>query len=211
MFVRRNNNKFLNHWPPVIVEPVPANFDALTETYSDVISTRKLKCRVLSNWAVSYSGDSKCKFCHFDVSETAHPDCNKREKWARKQLGTLDCDYSRVFFGADFDKCIIQDEIPCGTIAELLRDKQLPDDAPIAMLQIDVEGYEHVIIPSLFDELPESALPPVIHFEHKVMRAKDELNGTKRAIEINKLLRLHGYILFDEGDDMLAIRVASRE
>ena len=116
--------------------------------------------------------------------------------------------------------CIVHDPIQCGTVLELFSiigfEMKESDGikVPIGLLQIDVEGYEVFLLQSLMDEiLDEDDLPSlVIHFEKKVMldqdvtnRAGRKVNGTKIETTFN-LLRKRGYVLFNDGEDVLALR-----
>ena len=87
---------------------------------------------------------------------------------------------------------------------------------PIGILQIDVEGYEVFILQSLMNEiLDDEYLPLVIHFEKKVMLDQDKRNLPGRKVNSTKiettfnLLRRRGYVIFDEGEDVLALHSAS--
>ena len=126
------------------------------------------------------------------------------------QIGTLDCDHSRRFHGENFDLCILQDPLPCNSLATLLAENFVPSE-DIAMLQIDIEGYEYILLDGLFKETPHKSLPPVIHFEHKVMKEQDErhplVNRTSRLDSTKELLRSRGYQFYDEGEDYLALRL----
>ena len=166
----------LQHWMPVVVEPVPQNFRALQQTYREIAQQHGLQCPLLAQQAISYEASQKqCTFCHFNVSDNALEICNSRPDWQRYQLGTLDCDYSRRYYRPDiFEQCIIQDQLQCGTIVSLLDQWQIPADT-IAILQVDIEGYEYMLLTGLIHELlDDAALPPVIHFEHKVMQVYDK-------------------------------------
>lgn len=204
----------LDRWVPLVVEPVPDNFQKLKEHYDGLKSgPRGLACHGLQQWAISYEVETNttatsCEFCRFNQNST-DPACTGQPEWMRNQVGTLDCAYSRKrVFGKNFDACVVQDHLPCGTISQLLHNLGLPIDAPIGILQIDVEGYEATILPSLLNEMPDDNLPIVIHFEHKVLRHLDSLDrGGYRAKEITTLLRQKNYLLYDQGQDMLALRV----
>lgn len=78
------------------------------------------------------------------------------------------------------------------------------------MLQIDIEGYEYVLLDGFLKELPVEKLPPIIHFEHKVMKYQDKTyplnDGTNRLNTAKTLLINSGYVLHDEGEDYLAVR-----
>ena len=70
-------------------------------------------------------------------------------------------------------------------MVKLLSDKFIPAEH-IAMLQIDIEGYEYILLDGVFREIPDNYLPPVIHFEHKVMFDMDKkhplVNRTSQMI-----------------------------
>ena len=79
------------------------------------------------------------------------------------------------------------------------------------MLQIDIEGYEYILLDGLFKEIPDESLPPVIHFKHKVMKDQDMVhplvNRTSRVDHTKELLSSRGYHFYDEGEDYLALRL----
>jgi len=151
-------------------------------------------------FAVSYENKETCSFCRLDTTK-----CENEPDWVKYQLGSLDCDYCKKNFHK-FDKCWIEDKVPCGPVTKLLRETVQDEYAPISFLQIDIEGYEHVLIPGLLQEL--SFLPPVIHYEEKVMAASDEKYNSTRVQTVQSVLREYGYILFPQGEDVLALRVS---
>ena len=55
------------------------------------------------------------------------------------------------------------------------------------------------------------SLPPVIHFENKVMLDQDMkhplVNRTSRLDQVKELLGSRGYNLYEEGEDTLAIKL----
>jgi hypothetical protein len=126
--------------------------------------------------------------------------------WMRLQLGTLDCDHSKRFFNTDFDLCVLQEPLPCDSLVKLLSDKFVPET-----LQIDIEGYEYILLDGMIKEIPDKSLPPVIHFEHKVMKDQDErhplVNRTSRMDQVKELLGFRGYQFYDEGEDYLALKM----
>eukprot|EP00978_Attheya_sp_CCMP212_P032489 scaffold127181_cov39-Attheya_sp.AAC.1 len=165
-----------------------------------------LTCPLLSNWAVSYEPNAECTFCRFDLSKSSDQVCKDEPDWTRYQLGTLECEFSKQF--PFFELCIIQDKVDCSCIQNILTSKfGFPDKPPIAMVQIDVEGYEQILIPGMLNEFDSTTWPPIIHFEHKMLRNRDINNDWDRAIKLNDALRKRGYYLYDQGEDILAIRV----
>jgi hypothetical protein len=127
--------------------------------------------------------------------------------------------------------CIAHDKLPCGTVLELMNSLGLGEEemvkkvdgatrssgggniAPIGIVQIDVEGFEVFILQSLMNEFSDETLPLVLHFEKKVMVDQDiknhagrTVNGTKIATTFG-LLRERGYVMYDDGEDVTAIRL----
>lgn len=203
----------LRHWLPVSIEPVPSNYHRMAKFYGNIAETTSLGCHVPINAAVSYDSPAKkeCKFCRVNTSPDAPQQCQDLEDWMKDQLGTLDCESSERFFDENFDLCVLQDPLPCSSMVDLLSERSVPIQH-VAILQIDIEGYEYALLEGFFNEMSDhSLLPPIIHFEHKVMRNEDTqnpLNGTKSRMEIvQELLENEGYILKDESEDYLAIRL----
>jgi hypothetical protein len=200
-------NKPLSHWIPIAIEPVPANFANLQKNYQTLKDDKELPCSLLMQGAISYDHSitqKTCPFCRFDVDSKLEK-CTKKPDWKRYQLGTLDCHYSRDYFGPDFNDCIIQDPLPCKPIDEIMMDWQIPMRA-IAMLQIDIEGYESILLPKLLQTTVLQDLPPLIHFEHKVMAHLDsKYKNTTRKDDTIKIMQEYGYTLFDQGEDYLAL------
>eukprot|EP00980_Cylindrotheca_fusiformis_P011670 scaffold2756_cov105-Cylindrotheca_fusiformis.AAC.1 len=214
MFVRtvnwqlRKSDKFQNlqNWLPVLLEPVPENFKNLIATYQEIEEKHGLPCSIPINAAISYSStESECAFCRYNTDADAPEECSHAD-WMKFQLGSLDCGYHQRFFGQKiFDKCIIKDPLPCGPVSELLKKRApyLPQDATVAMVQIDVESYEYILLSGLLTDL--KPLPPVIHFENKVMKAADRKtpleNGEKRLEIAISALEDAGYVVYEEGED----------
>eukprot|EP01083_Nonionella_stella_P169807 576613_1 len=95
----------LRNWLPVMIEPVPANYAGLIETYTEKIAkTKGLGCAVPINAAVSYDSSQKtCPFCHTNTTEGVPKACSVLADWKKFQLGTLDCGYSKYYFKKNFD------------------------------------------------------------------------------------------------------------
>lgn len=220
MFVRMQGSGFvrgletpldLRNWLPVLIEPVPTNYENLITTYTDIASAKGLGCAVPINAAVSYGSSAKtCPFCRMNTAEDAPKECKDHPDWMKLQIGTLDCEHSKRFFANNFDLCILQDPLPCSSVVSLITQKLLTSRPDIAMLQIDVEGYEYILLDGFLSEVQDISLPPVVHFEHKVMKDQDRTNpldGKSRLNGTIELLQSRGYILYDEGEDFLAIRL----
>lgn len=200
----------LKNWLPILLEPVPSNYQNLLKTYKALDDRVGLPCAIPMNAAISYDAThTECAFCRYDTSETAHPDCSQAKDWMKTQIGTLDCEYSKRFFGDDkFEKCVTKDPLPCGPVKKLVQERApyLPDDLFIAMVQIDVEAYEYILLEGLVKDL--NPLPPIIHFENKVMRNLDRKeplkSGDKRLELAFEALRNVEYQIYEEGEDTLA-------
>jgi len=82
-----------------------------------------------------------------------------------------------------------------------------------ALGEIDIEGYEYILLDGMIMEMPDESLPPVIHFEHKVMIEQDRkqplINRTSRMDHVIELLGSLGYHFYDEGEDYLALKLQS--
>lgn len=222
----------LHHWFPIVVEPVPSNFDQLTLNYADFQEKRGMPGTAIRWYAITSERDSgACEFCHWNTSSMEQR-CLDAPDWIRTQLGTLDCPHLEHMMGEESSRlCIVHNELPCGTVLELMNSLGLGEEemvkkvdgdtrssgggtvAPIGIVQIDVEGFEVFILQSLMNEFSDETLPLVLHFEKKVMADQDiknhagrKVNGTKIATTFD-LLRDRGYVIYDEGEDATAIRL----
>lgn len=192
----------LQNWLPVMIEPLPSNFQTLQENYADIAKTKGLGCAVPINAIASYNtSTTTCPFCRANTSRDAPLRCKNFPSWKRFQLGTLECNNLLKFLGKkDFDLCIIQDPLPCSSALNLLSEKSVPTKN-IAMLQIDIEGYEYAFFGGFLKEMEDTHLPPIIHFEHKVMKSP-------QLATLEKLLKSKGYVLYKENnEDTFALRL----
>lgn len=204
----------LKNWLPVLIEPTPDSYQKLVYTYRDIEYQKNLPCSIPMNAAVTYGTDSsKCVFCRFNVSPDAPKICADQPDFVKYQINTLDCEYMRKYHGKQYDTCIIEDPIPCGTVKTLLEER-LPylgiNASTIAMMQIDVESHEYNILPGLLKEFKDN-LPAIVHFENKVMKDLDIKNplknGEKRLDTVYHALEQAGYTLYEEREDTLALRL----
>lgn len=196
----------LRHWLPLVVEPVAVNFANLVTTYDALKREKEVSCQFLEQRAISYNGQRECTFCHFNTSDNAPETCKNHPDWMKFQIGTLQCDRSQIFFGVNFEQCIVQAKVDCGPITDALKARDLPSDA-VSILQLDVEGYEDIILQGMLLEFPVESYPAVIHFEQKVLQSRDQQDHTNKTASLTGLLRAHGYVLYDRGEDMLALLV----
>lgn len=198
----------LNNWLPVIVEPVYDNYKSLLGTYKTIANENHLGCAVPLNAAVSYdSPDGTCPFCRFNTAEDAPEICKNSPDWIKFQLGSLDCEWRKRHHGEEkFNLCIVQDPLPCSSIEDMLSEKGIP--LSIHMLQIDIEGYEYMLLDKFINNVPSHLLPPVIHYEHKVMSEHDKLEHSgisSRLKSLEDLLTGQGYKLYNQGEDILGL------
>ena len=203
------------HWLPILFEPVPSNYEKLIKHYSD-LSQQHGVCSMPVHAAVNFQagGDGKCAFCRVNTADDAPEVCQQLPDWMKDQIGSLDCEYQKKFHEERFEPCVLQDPLPCGVLGELLRREGGIDaaTAPLAILQIDIEGYEYKLLQNYL--LSDARLPHAIHYEYKVMAQLDggykrmPLNGTQTRNQIvENLLHARGYTLWLEGEDVLALRL----
>ena len=135
-----------------------------------------LSCALLAQQAISDDqSQSTCTFCYFDNSPDAPEKCKAAQEWARLQLGTLQCDRYEFFF-------VVAETVASYTksCSVILSIRRFTNGAclclDIAMLQVDIEGFELQMFEAMVQsqqQQPQYALPPVIHFETKVLMVRD--------------------------------------
>lgn len=193
------NTSSLEYWMPVVVEPVPSNFEKLQETYQLYHDERQLRCYSLLKQIISYDDvdDGVCKFCHFDEN-TTDPYCHQQPHWLKNQLGGMECNIR-----ANVAKCFVKSEWRCSGVGKALSSSLMPPMDKIAVMIIDVEGSEKKVLEGFFQELKEQhmAPPPVLYFEHKVLR---EQNISLTSI-YHTLQHTFGYSIHEATEDTLAV------
>eukprot|EP00977_Amphora_coffeiformis_P010691 scaffold2510_cov169-Amphora_coffeaeformis.AAC.42 len=203
----REPAKRLQHWLPVVFEPVPENFEKLKLTY-ERHEAKGLPCSVLERRAVAYNAttaasasSSSCKFCQFNLSSEDQY-CQKLPDWVRRQIGRLgDCEWMKLAKShAERYKCFHEVSLECGSIEASLTKWGLPSPYNIAMLQVDIEGLEWALFEGLLRSLPPEAYPPVIHFERVVV-----LRNRTEYTNLSRLLKSNGYKLFEDRGDALGL------
>jgi hypothetical protein len=187
----------LDSWFPVVTEPVPSNFENLAQIYETHKTTKSLPCPHLLNQAIKYNTsttetDGRCSFCTFDFEVEA---CKDKPDWMKYQIGALSCPIER-----NRKQCFKVVQLPCGTIGAAL-DQVGVDSGDLAVLQIDVEGFETPILEGFFSETAREHYPPIIHFELRILMER------RQADPLLKLLRNHGYgVRYKQGaNDALAL------
>ena len=69
----------LRNWLPVMIEPVPKNFEDMKQTYLGIANDGGLGCAVPIHAAVSYdSTKTTCPFCRFNTAEDSPPSCKSK-------------------------------------------------------------------------------------------------------------------------------------
>ena len=195
--------EILRHWAPVVFEPVPGNFKALTSHYQNEMTSKGLGCFVLARQAVTsdeIKDPNGCTFCSFDTSANAPESCQDAPEWMKLQIGSLKCYNLKNTFKAKAH-CFNEAPIECNSVQNTLSSLGVASSFLAAsMLQIDVEGFEKFLLPDLLNALPNSSHPPLIHFEQKVLASYNDLDFV-----VNFLIDKE-YSLFLDGEDMLAFK-----
>jgi FkbM family methyltransferase len=193
--------RYHGNWIPMVIEPVRVNYDKLVATYDELKASGQVTCPLVLHRAVSLEAREKCTFCSFNTTSTSDR-CQQMPDWKKYQLGTLQCDWSRKLFGNNFDECIAVTEVDCGPIPTVIKSYgMLVED--VAMLQMDVEGYENDILNGLFSRISPDVYPPILYFEHKVIKGR---NSTILE-ELYSKLSGAGYLLFDHWQDTMALLI----
>ena len=66
----------LRNWLPVMIEPVPKNYEDMTQTYLDIAKEKGLGCAVPIHAAVSYDPNkTSCAFCRVNTADDAPQVC----------------------------------------------------------------------------------------------------------------------------------------
>ncbi len=92
--------KSLKAWEPVVVEPVPANFQNLVKTYRGHQEGKGLECPHLLHQLISYdheNGQNTCQFCHFDPTKASLTDCKDMPEYLKLETGSMECDGQNQF------------------------------------------------------------------------------------------------------------------
>ena len=81
--------KSLQKWIPIVIEPVPTNFDKLVQTYEEHQWRKKLPCPTLLNQLINYGtsnhvSQNACAFCHFD-EQSSNTTCHDMPDWKKRQ------------------------------------------------------------------------------------------------------------------------------
>jgi len=76
----------LSDWLPVMIEPVPKNYDDMEQTYLGVAKDKGLGCAVPINAAVSYDSEkSSCAFCRVNTAEDSPQRCKGKLSFHKKK------------------------------------------------------------------------------------------------------------------------------
>ena len=190
----------LNHWLPVVIEPVHFNFEKLIKTYQGHQTSHDVKCGHLLQQLINYdpkqeSPPGKCGFCHFDEFSKASK-CHDIPSWQKYEIGSMECDRKAV---QNLGECFVRSEFDCSKIIDGGLSNLGLKASQIAVLQIDVEGFEQQVLEGFFSELDGKNYPPVINFENKVLMTRKQLQP------VYDLLKSKGYSLHEKRVDTLCL------
>lgn len=174
-FLRRN------HWPALLVEPVPHYFSQLEKTYKHEDNVSLRRCAI-----TDYNGTA--------IMHVIDPEAIINEglpNWARG-ASSLHAGRNALGWG-HIQPHVIDIEVPCCTLMALIEEQGI---GQIDLLQIDAEGHDYQILKQLdFSRFR----PAIINLEY-VNLPEHEQQATC------DLLSEQGYIFEKHGYDLLAIR-----
>lgn len=161
----------------LVIEPLKVYFDSLEKNYASFPDITAI------HRAIHHS-EQKVMLYHVNPEKI-----DSLPEWSQG-LGSLDPDHHKK--SNTPSEYIIEEEVECTHLMQLVREYNF---SHLNLLQIDVEGYDAEVIKMLdFSVLR----PNIIKFEHSNMEKKVRSN-------IIRLLKAHGYRLFKEGCDLVAI------
>jgi FkbM family methyltransferase len=174
-----------NNWTGVLVEPVPYLYEKLKLNYH-----AHQKVLFFENSAIA-NVDGTAKF--YRLKQSTDPNM---PKWY-DQLGSFNKEIVIRHKDelSDFDELFIEEDIPTTSFDSLLKKYNFYN---VDLIHIDTEGYDFEIIKLFNFNLIK---PEVILYEHKHLHPKDH----KHSIE---LLKKHGYTLFVDMRDTIALKTA---
>eukprot|EP00038_Savillea_parva_P019459 m.27607 g.27607 ORF g.27607 m.27607 type:complete len:459 (-) comp4428_c0_seq1:46-1422(-) len=213
----------LKSWIPIMFEPSPYMFDKLTRHWRIMSRVKSSACFMALRRPAMYPGETTCPFFYFNNS---HIDgatkickkctrCEDHARYMREQLGSLDEQSMRRYFGPNFDRCIAEEQLSCGPLSTVVNRLNWDSEVQprIDVLHIDAEGYDGVIINGILSA-PIEVPPPIIYFEAKVMRTRirsdKEQPYSCAFMDLFDRLRADGrHIVYDGGEDALAIKMTT--
>ena len=170
-------------WSGVLIEPVPFVFERLRRNYAGIQRVRLLNLAV-----ADHDG-------HVPLYHLAESDDPSLPRWY-DALGSLRREVvarHREFI-PDIEDRLVTTDVPCVTPSTLVDRYEL---GKVDVVQIDTEGFDYEILRRLpFDRLD----PSLVIYEHHHLTDSDR--GAAR-----QLLEHHGFELFDESLDTVALRV----
>ena len=89
--------------------------------------------------------------------------------------------HSKLSFGMDVESLIINQSVPCRTIASVLRAEAVAPKDLVALL-IDAEGYDAKILASV--DLSRDVKPFLVVFEHKHLKEAESRALTKQLFKV---------------------------
>jgi FkbM family methyltransferase len=176
---------FRHGWRGVLVEPQPDAFQRLTETYVEIDGLKFL------NVAIAEEHDVRT-FWRIGGSEPDDP-------WWRGQVSSFSREHVERHVRERPSLAARIEGIPVQTMS--LQEVFAQAPRPVAVLQVDAEGYDGAIVDSL--DLAEHR-PPVIRFEHR------HLQLTSHAATVSRLVAAGYRIAVNEDDTIAMMHVPGR-
>ncbi len=174
-----------DEWTGVFIEPLPTVFDALQQNYRYLTGRRKL---AFENVAIS-ADTTPLPFYTFQEKYLAQLSSEDRLDMLRKS--SFDKDHVAKFARHPDD--LRQVDVPCTSITRIV-EQHFPLGT-LDLLVIDAEGHESTILRSIDFA---SARISAIFFESRHLGAERE--------PVMNLLKVHGYIVREAGDDAFAAK-----
>lgn len=175
-FVKRDK------WEGVLVEPVAYLFERLQRNYHSAHQGLYFE-----NVAVAAERGSRSFFYLKDYSEDP-----SKPAWL-DQIGSFDRNQLK-WAEAKYDVEVLQMEVPCLTVHDLVKKYQFPH---LDLIHIDTEGYDYEIIKSInFRDIS----PRMIYYEHRHLTAEN-----REACRL--FLYDLGYQIKEETYDTLAYQI----
>jgi FkbM family methyltransferase len=161
-------------WKGLLIEPVPACFQALRSNFSD---SRRFAVQQIA------IGRSNGTAVFYFVGSEAEKKLPNLPSWY-DQLGSFDKNHILKHLHGALEPFIVEHTIPVRPLDEVLRENHLPE---VHFLEIDTEGFDYEVLTTV--NLAAKA-PAAILVEHK------HLDGSDKTRMLT-LLREHGYRVED--------------
>lgn len=161
----------------IVVEPLKVYFDMLVKNYSEYPDIVPINCAV-------HQTQKKAILHYVDPAKL-----DSLPEWAQG-IGSLDPNH-HMKSGTPPDS-IVSEEVECVHLMDLIREQKFEQ---VNLLQIDVEGYDGEVIKMIDFNVVK---PKIIKYEHQNLKKEERK-------QIVKMLKSHGYTVFRQGGDTVAI------